>query len=89
MTDWTPAEMFEGIYEAVGSHVTTAMTGRGVVTGTCGLDGCSWRSNPRGSAEDVAHDVIKHAVEDHAAAVRKAIRAIQRRTLLASDGGGS
>jgi hypothetical protein len=82
--DWTDREMFLAIHEAVGAHVTVTETGR-VLRGSCGLCDDAWKTNPRGTEEGVVQDVIRHAVDTHAALVRKRIRDIQRRERIAAE----
>lgn len=92
--DWTAREMFTAIAELM-KPATTVTTrprsiGRGhVLRGACSLDGCQFVTNPRATADDIADDMIRHAVDDHASLVRKRIRDIQRRAHLDDLTGGS
>lgn len=82
--DWTDREMWTAIGELM-EPVTTVTTqpktiGRGhVLRAACSLEGCGFVTNPRGTADDVVADMIRHAVDGHAALVRKRIRDVQRR----------
>lgn len=63
--DWTDREMFTAISELMEPATTVTRhhktIGRGwVLRASCSLDGCTFVTNPRATADDVAADMIRH-----------------------------